>query len=63
MTALDLISSGLCDDLAEVFEQYPLEFLDDFGGLRQVLGVPAERDDRLGGWFNGPCWPEELVCR
>jgi hypothetical protein len=40
MTTDDLISCGWCEDLAEVFDQFPLEYLDDFGGVTQNLGGP-----------------------
>lgn len=38
MTTMDMIQCGFCNDLAEVFEQYPLEFLADFGGIGRMDG-------------------------
>lgn len=44
MTSKDLIQSGLCDDLGEVLDAFPMEFLDDFG-----LGGSMSLADRDAG--------------
>ncbi len=32
MSSDELIEVGFCDDLIEVFDQFPLEYLTDYGG-------------------------------
>ena len=41
MSSEELIQSGLCDDLAEVFDEFPLEWLDDYGRLPSLGGDPC----------------------
>ena len=36
MTSMQLIESGRCDDLEEVFQRFSLEDLDDFDGIADV---------------------------
>lgn len=59
MTSNDLIECGLCDDLAEVFEQFPMEFLSDFGGLEPLGRSPESGADKSRDFTNpsrGPRW-------
>jgi len=51
MTSMELIQAGLCDDLVEVFEQFPLEYLDDFAGPVAVCGYDA--NERVGRTHRG----------
>ncbi len=52
MTTATLIQCGIYDNLRDVFEQFPLEFLEDFGNCHPLGGFRGRWNECQGGRYS-----------